>query len=97
MVMVLKLLNSVALKGWFIFGRETNTQERITKKGLSLYQKPYKRSQPQYQTASAQPLLSQRLYEEHNITSLTYADKLYKRLPNETMAEFHQRVLMMSQ
>lgn len=38
-----------------------------------------------------------RLYQEDQITGLTYAGKLYKRLPGESMAEFQLRVRLQNQ
>lgn len=37
-----------------------------------------------------------RLYQEDQITGLTYAGKLYKRLPGESMEEFQLRVRIIS-
>ena len=90
--MVVKLLNAAALGGWFNSARVTTSSQQKTKNAVVALRE-YKRNRPQQHSIAGQHLLNQRLYEENSITSLTYANKLYKRLPNETMAEFHARVL----
>lgn len=90
--MVLKLLNAVALGGWFNSARVATSSQNKTKNTVVAIRE-YKRNYPQQHSIAGQHLLNQRLYEEDSITSLTYAKKLYKRLANESMAEFHARVL----
>ena len=89
--MVLKLLSARPLLGWLELTRSSKHSQQKNKKTV-LTGGRYNRGQHQH-PKSVQSLLSAPLYDEDRITSLTYGDKLYKRLPNESMSEFHQRVI----
>lgn len=92
MSVVLKLLNATLLgEGWFsapaVNKSKPKTALRVT--GINLKCHRSQLSRP----ATGAPWISQCLFEEERITSLSYENKLYKRLPNESMPEFHRRVL----
>lgn len=90
--MVLKLLSARPLLGWLELTRSPKNPQQQKNKKAVLSSGRYNRGQHQH-SKSVQSLLSAPLYDEDHITSLTYGDKLYKRLPNESMPEFHQRVI----
>lgn len=89
--MVLKLLGARPLLGWLELARSPKSSPQKNKKAV-LSSRRYNRGKNQH-VKSVQTVLAGPLYDEDRITSLTYENKLYKRLPNESMPDFHQRVI----
>ena len=89
--MVLKLLSARPLLGWLELTRLPKASRQKNNKAVVL-SGHYNRGRSQQHAKPVQSL-SGPLYDEDRITSLTYENTLYKRLPNESMAEFHQRVI----
>ncbi len=78
--------------GWLELTRLPKASPQKNKKAV-ISSGRYNRGRSQQHAKPVHPLLSGPLYDEDRITSLTYENTLYKRLPNESMSEFHQRVI----